>query len=165
MGSWYREAGRLLRLTGGTMSDGALSQTDADALLHMDKVRINDDKIVFPDLGGRIEIPLASSDHREAFSLDLNRKRISLKTGYQNRGRQTVILARLDFAAPHRNPDGTEVGIPHLHLYREGFGDKWAFPLPEGMLVAPEDARQVLRDFMTYCRIVNAPNIEFGLFT
>lgn len=146
------------------MADGTLSQSDADALLCMDKVRINDDRIIFPDLGGRIEVPLASRDHREAFSLDINRKRISLKTGYQTRGRQTLILARLDFAAPHRNPDGSEVGVPHLHLYREGFGDRWAYAVPQGVLSAPDDARRVLQDFMSYCHIVDTPNIEFGLF-
>lgn len=146
------------------MADGTLSQSAADALLRMDKVRVNDDKISFPDLGGRIEIPLASRDHREVFSLDINRKRICLKTGYQARGRQTLILARLDFAAPHRNPDGSEVGVPHLHLYREGFGDKWAYAVPQGLLTAPDNGPKVLQDFMLYCRIVDAPNIEFGLF-
>jgi len=131
----------------------------------MEKIRINDDAVAFPDLGGRIEVPLASRDHRESFCLDVNRKRIALTTGYQTRGRQTIVLARLDFAAPHRNPDGVEIGVPHLHLYREGFGDRWAYPIPEGMLSAPNNACQVLNDFMAYCRIVEAPDIRFGLFS
>lgn len=146
------------------MADGTLPQSDADALLRMEKMRVSDDAIAFPDLGGRIEVPLVSRDHRETFSLDINRKRIALTTGYQARSRQTIVLARLDFAAPHRNPDGTEIGVPHLHLYREGFGDKWAYDIPEGMLTVPENAWQVLQDFMAYCRIVEVPNIEFGLF-
>lgn len=146
------------------MADGLLSQSDADALLRMEKERANDDVVAFPDLGGRIEVPLLSRDHRESFSLDINRKRIALTTGYQTRGRQTIVLARLDFAAPHRNPDGEEVGVPHLHLYREGFGDRWAFPVPADMLSAPDDARRVLHDFMAYCQVVVTPNITFGLF-
>jgi len=146
------------------MADGSLSQFDADALMRMEKVRANNNEIAFPDLGGRIELPLVSRDLRESFSIDINRKRIALTTGYQTRGRQTIILARLDFAAPHRNPDGTEIGVPHLHLYREGFGDRWAFPIPEGMLSAPNNVRSVLQDFMIYCQIVEAPNIAFGLF-
>lgn len=147
------------------MADGTLSQSDADALLRMEKVRVDDDVITFPDLGGRIEVPLASRDLRETFSLDINRKRIALTTGYQTRGRQTVVLARLDFAAPHRNPDGEEIGVPHLHLYREGFGDRWAYAVPDGILTAPDNAWQVLQDFMAYCRIVEAPNIVRGLFS
>lgn len=147
------------------MSDGTLAQTDAEALFRMDKVRANDDEVTFPDLGGRVEVPLFSADRRESFSLDINRKCISLLTGYQTRARQTVVLARLDFAAPHRNPDGEEVGVPHLHLYREGYGDKWATEVPVGMLSNPNDAWVVLHDFMIYCRIVDAPRFTRGLFT
>lgn len=147
------------------MADGNLPQSDADALLQMEKIRANGDTVVFPDLGGRIEVPLVSRDYRESFFLDVNRKRIALTTGYQTRGRQSIVLARLDFAAPHRNPDGAEIGVPHLHLYREGYGDRWAYPIPEDMLSDPGNARQVLQDFMAYCRIVEAPDIRFGLFS
>ena len=147
------------------MADDALSQTDAEALLHMDKVPASTDTFQFPDLGGRIEVPLVSRDERERFSLDINRKRIALTTGYQTRARKVVVLARLDFAAPHRNPDGSEVGVPHLHLYREGYGHKWAFEVPAGMLSNPMDAWQVLLDFMRYCGVVEQPNIVRGLFS
>ena len=75
-----------------------------------------------------------------------------------------LVLARLDFNSPHRNPDHTEVGIPHLHLYQEGYGDKWAYDVPAGMLKNPLDAWQVLADFMAYCYIVEPPNITRGLF-
>lgn len=146
------------------MADDALSQIDAESLLRMDKKPATQDVFHFPDLGGRIEVPLVSRDERERFSLDINRKRIALTTGYQARGRQVTVLARLDFAAAHRNPDGTEVGVPHLHLYREGYGDKWAMEVPDGLLTKPGDAWQVLLDFMTYCCVVERPNIERGLF-
>lgn len=76
-----------------------------------------------------------------------------------------VVLARLDFGAPHRNPDDTEVGVPHLHLYREGFHDKWAHPVPDGMLSNPVDAWQCLLDFMRFCNVAEAPRITRGLFT
>ncbi|HEY7442131.1 MAG TPA: hypothetical protein VH701_06920 [Vicinamibacterales bacterium] len=28
-----------------------------------------------------------------------------------------------EYGAPHRNPDDEEIPCPHLHLYREGYGD------------------------------------------
>ena len=84
------------------MANDALAQSDAEALLKMEKVPALRDAFAFPDLGGRIEVPLISRDEREQFSLDVNRKRIALTTGYQARGRQVIVLARLDFAAPHR---------------------------------------------------------------
>lgn len=148
------------------MTEIELSQTEADTLLRMEKVS-QDNNVAwsFPDLGGTLEIPLISGNQREAFSLDISRRRIALTTKYQTRGRQIVVLARLDFASPHRNPDGVEIGIPHLHLYREGFGDKWAIPVPDGMLSNQDDAWQCLHDFMRYCNVTVAPDIRRGLFT
>ena len=61
---------------------------------------------------------------------------------------KAVVLARLDFASPHRNPDDTTVGIPHLHIYLEGYGDKFAYEVPPGILKNPDDPRQVLLDFL-----------------
>lgn len=148
------------------MADIELPQSDADTLLRMEKIRQEGDVTwIFPDLGGGIEVPLVSSNQREMFSLDISRKRIALTTKYQMRGRQVVVLARLDFASPHRNPDGEEIGIPHLHLYREGFGDKWAAPVPSGLLSKPDDAWQCLLDFMRYCNVIAPPSITRGLFT
>ncbi|CAM5217674.1 hypothetical protein CDEF62S_00649 [Castellaniella defragrans] len=146
------------------MADDILAQADADTLLRMEKMPASTAAFEFPSLGGRIEVPLISCDEREQFSLDINRKRIALTTGYQTRGRKIVVLARLDFAAPHRNPDGSEVGVPHLHLYREGYGDKWAVEVSMGILSNPDDAWQVLHDFMRYCGVVEQPNITRGLF-
>jgi hypothetical protein len=142
-----------------------LSQAEADALLRMEKYRVDATANAFPDLGGHIQIALQSQNQREAFSLDISRRHIALTTKYQTRGRHSVVLARLDFNSPHRNPDDTEVGIPHLHLYREGFGDKWAYDVPAEMLKNPADPWQVLLDFMSYCRVVEPPNISRGLFS
>ncbi len=64
------------------MADDALSQADAETLLRMDKKPALTDAFQFPDLGGRIEVPLVSRDGRERFFLDINRKRIALTTGY-----------------------------------------------------------------------------------
>ena len=142
-----------------------LSQMEAEALLRMEKFRVDSTSHPFPDLGGHIQIELQSENQRELFSLDISRRRIALTTKYQTRGRQSMVLARLDFNSPHRNPDDSEVGVPHLRLYHEGYGDKWAYEVPPGMLINPTDAWQVLTDFMRYCYIVEPPVITRGLFS
>lgn len=77
-----------------------------------------------------------------------------------------VVLARLDlFGQAHRNPDSTEVSCPHLHVYKEGFGDKWAMAVPTHQFPSIGDPWEALQDFMRYCNIVKAPNIRKGLFT
>ncbi len=114
------------------MADINLTQAEADALIAMEKQRIDDARWDYPGLGGSISIPLISQDKRENFLLDVSRGRIDLlKVTYQNRSRQVVVLVRLDFGGqPHRNPDDQEIPSPHLHVYREGYGDKWAIPVP-----------------------------------
>ncbi len=114
------------------MADANLSQAEGGALIAMAKDRVDMTEWDYLDLGGVISVPLFSADRRENFLLDVRRGRIDLaKDTYQNRGRQVVVLVRLDFGgAPHRNPDGEEIDSPHLHLYRAGFGDKWAIPCP-----------------------------------
>ena len=144
----------------------APTQAEADALLAMAKRRVNDDQHGYPGPGQKVVIPLVSVDRREEFLLDIYRGRIALSKGtYQNRARQVVILARVDFGgAPHTNPDGAQIGVPHIHVYREGFGDKWAYGLPIRDFPDQADPWALLESFMTYCNIVEPPNIPPPLF-
>lgn len=77
-----------------------------------------------------------------------------MKVTYQNRARQVIPLARLDLnGPPHRNPDGSELPCPHLHLYREGYGTKWAIPVPTNDFTDLTDIWTSFSDFMRYCNI------------
>jgi hypothetical protein len=149
------------------MADMHLTQAEADALLAMAKHRSDEERYDFPMGGQSLSIPLRSHDHREHFLLDLHRARINLaKVKFQSRARQVVVLARLDLGgAPHRNPDDTEVPAPHLHLYREGYGHRWAYPVPAERFRDVADLWRTLEDLMAYCNIVEPPIIERGLFT
>jgi hypothetical protein len=148
------------------MADINLTQAEADALIGMEKHRVNDDRNQFPMGGEALSLPLQSADRREHFLLDLSRGRIDLaKLKMQNRGRQVVVLVRLELGgAPHRNPDDEEVPAPHLHLYREGYGDKWAFPVPADRFRDTGDVWKTLEDFLSYCNVTQAPHIDRGLF-
>ena len=149
------------------MADINLTQAEADALIAMEKHRVNEDRSDFPMDGQSLVLPLQSSDKREQFLLDLSRGRIDLlKVKMQNRGRQVVVLVRLDLGgAPHRNPDDEEMSAPHLHVYREGYGDKWAVPVPVGRFSNIRDTWATLEDFLRFCNITQPPHIERGLFT
>lgn len=149
------------------MTDISLTQADADALLAMEKRRVDDTVYEYPSLGGALRIPLESPENREAFILDITRSQINLLKGtYQNRSRGVIVLARLDSGgAPHRNPDDEEIACPHLHVYREGFGDRWAVPLPAGLFTGTGDAWLLLLEFMQFVNITVLPDIRKGLFT
>jgi hypothetical protein len=98
--------------------------------------------------------------------LDVTRARIKLtKITYQNRVRGSIILIRLDAdGAPHRNPDGAEIPCPHIHIYREGFGDKWAYPIPVEKYPNLKDFRATFESFMRHCNVTEPPNVLMGLF-
>jgi hypothetical protein len=149
------------------MAEIALTQAEAEALIAMQKHRVTNDRHEFPMRGESLTVPLQSPDKREHFLLDLSRGRIDLmKVKMQNRGRQVVVLVRLDLGgAPHRNPDDTEVPSPHLHVYREGYGDKWAIPVPTERFRDTSDLWATLEDFLRFCNVTQPPYIDRGLFT
>lgn len=149
------------------MADMHLTQAEADALIGMEKHRSTEDRSDFPMGGQSLVLPLQSADKREHFMLDLSRGRIDLrKVKMQNRGRQVVVLVRLDLGgAPHRNPDDVDVQAPHLHIYREGFGDKWAVAVPADRFRNIDDVWGTLEDFLRFCNITQPPHIERWLFT
>ena len=92
--------------------------------------------------------------------MDVQRKGriVVAKATYQTRAHGAIVLVRLDIGgAPHRNPDDELVPCPHLHQYREGYGDKWATQLPISGLSNTADLFQALQDFMAWCNIVRPP--------
>ena len=49
-------------------------------------------------------------------------------------------------------------------MYREGFGDKWAYPIPP-VFSDTNDLYTTLGEFMQYCNVTRPPIIERGLFS
>ncbi len=138
-----------------------ITQKEADRLFSMEKVKVDDTVWALPYGGTKISIPLQSKDFKEKFMLDVNTSKLCLaKLTLQNRTRDTITLCRLDIGVPHRNPDGQEVGSPHIHLYREGFDDKWAYPLPNEVFKNIDNKWDILVAFMTYCNITDVPNFN-----
>jgi Family of unknown function (DUF6978) len=144
-----------------------LTQEEADALLRMPKKRKKADTVRWPDPGNKVAVDLLSLDEREAFVLDVGRSYIKLANlKLQTRARVTVILVRLEIdEPPHRNPDDTELPCPHIHLYREGYQDKWAHPVPPEHFRDLSNRAQTVEDFMRYCQIVEPPEFAAGLFS
>lgn len=157
-----------------------LIQAEADALIAMQKKRGTDNYYDFPHPGEILTIPIVSIDKRDPFLLDINRRgRIRLtRCTYQERYRGIIILVRLDIdGQPHTNPDigavplsylasynGQTIKTSHLHLYVEGFMDRWAIPAPSDKFPNTGDLHKTLEDFFHYCNIIEPPLIRRGLF-
>ena len=147
------------------MAEINLTQQEADKLIGMDKFLTDTTNITLPIAGEKLTLDCFSLNKREEFVLDCFRGTIKLsKVTHQMRARKVVPLVRLDIdAAPHQNPDGTEVGNTHLHIYSADYADKYAVAVPN-TFTNLADIAQTLIDFMKYCNIKNTPQINGGLF-
>lgn len=140
-----------------------LTQTEADALIQMQKTFLQPTAIRLPAGADQSHALVGiGSDPRENFLLDLSRGRIRLtKVKYQTRARSIVVLVRLCLDwAPHPNPDGSMVGRNHLHLYREGYAGKWAYELDPKLFPNPADMWDTFARFCHYCNIKPLPAME-----
>lgn len=139
-----------------------LDQPTIDRLLALDKLLENGGAIEFPAANTKQQLDVRSVDGLEGFLIDINRRgqiKIS-KCTYQERYNVIEILLRLDVdGPPHENPDGVEIPCPHLHIYREGFADKWAYPVP-AEFTDTGDLVLTLKEFLWYCRVQNIPPIN-----
>jgi hypothetical protein len=143
-----------------------LKQEDADHLIAVEKQACDHKEYLYPEVGERLKIPIKSSDKRTSFIINISRHGASLtKNTSQLRVYKTIILVRVDIGgSPHTNPNGVAVPCPHIHIYKEGFMDKWAYLLPK-TFKDPTDKLRVVDNFMDYCNVVNKPIIVRGLFS
>ncbi len=141
-----------------------LTQSDADSLITMKKAFVSSGTITMSP-GSDETYDLLGDDNREQFLLDLWRGTIRLsKVKYQLRGRKVIVLVRLDIdGAPHTNPDGGKLPCPHLHLYREGYEDKWAYPIDVKIFSDTSSMSQCFTDFCHYCNIGDIPTFQEAL--
>jgi hypothetical protein len=140
-----------------------LTQAEADTLIAMAKTFADARAISIPP-GVDDTRGLIGADPKERFLLDIWRGTIRLsKLRYQTRGRQVIVLVRLDIdGAPHTNPDGARLPGTHLHVYREGYDDKWAQPLDPKRFPDTTDIRRTFEDFCAYCNVQGVPRFQPG---
>jgi hypothetical protein len=153
-----------------------LTQSESDDLVNLPKMKKSDDSYGFPRPGESLTIPIISHNGQENFLIDISRGRIRLtKCSYQERYQTIIILVRLDLdGPPHTNPDvvnvplsylthynGQTINCPHLHLYVEGFVDKWAIPAPNDEFSDITNRYDTLQDFFRYCNVVEPPKLHW----
>ncbi len=139
-----------------------LDQPTIDRLLALEKLLEHAGNIDFPTINTKKLLEVRSMDGLEGFLVDINRSgqlKVS-KCTYQERYNVIEILLRLDIdGPPHENPDGEEVLCPHLHIYREGFAVKWAYPIP-AEFTNTANLVATLKEFLQFCRIHNIPFVN-----
>ncbi len=91
---------------------------------------------------------------KDIFCLDFYRGTFKIqKYTFNHRYRQTLPIFRFDSYGVHTNPDGEKVEEFHIHIYKEGFGDKFAYPASEFGIDNDDTMDIVLQKILRYCNI------------
>jgi len=144
-----------------------LSDEEAKCLMQMEKKIIEQPGgYFFPSHEQILTLKSLSIGRNVEFLFDIGRKYQQLsRCTYQERYEKIIVLVRVDIKGPsHTNPDDSMVSAPHIHIFKEGFSDKWAYPLSNDHFRNPSDLYKTMYDFFTYCRVVDPPIIQKGLF-
>ena len=144
----------------------AISQTEYDFLMKEEKE--------FDDPSSPIQLGPApiqwtrqinSTTTKEAYLLDFYRGSFEIsKYTVNKRYRQTIILLRYDNGGRHTNPDGETFQGAHVHLYKEGYNDKFAYPVSKIGVDETDNIETVFNKVMQFCNVKGVPSIEVPMF-
>lgn len=158
----------------------------ADHLFCLNK-EIEEEIIVLPNPKEAVTIeafPIESEYKSEKFFIDINRKYLQLsRKTFQKRARTSIVLRRIDFKGGHLNPELSQLPMDldptilelmkkyerkkftdetHLHIYIDGYGERWAFPIDEFSIISGTNLMEITREFLEYCNISPMPKIIQG---
>ena len=133
-----------------------LSQEDADTLQIIEKALTNPKQVHLPPPNGtKIHAIHYWRDNRRKDDMKLstyhaqkNKKKVSYRILYNS----CILLIRVD----------TQDATPHINLYREHYGDRFAYPLPKEFKDA-DDIVQLFMDFLSYSNIININEIQINI--
>jgi len=144
-----------------------LTQDEADTLKAIEKYLLDPHSV-------RMPTPQTTNIYQLKYTMEgraMQNMKVSAYRGKKNPSKVSYrlmyddyfILIRIDTKdnTPHRNPDGTVISPlqPHIHIYREGYHDKFAYPLPNGF----SDANNIMGlflEFLSYSTILNTDKVK-----
>lgn len=145
-----------------------LTQDEADTLGVIEKYLIDPESVLIPPpqktcihyIRYRKDGQYYDNMKLSTFRSQKNSRKVSYRIIYDTHN----ILVRIDtqYAASHRNPDGKIIippYQPHIHIYTEGYNDKFAYPLPNCFSNA-DDIIQLFMEFLSYSNVLNADKIS-----
>lgn len=141
-----------------------MTKAEFDELHKIKKyLEVDESGIIWPARGKKLIIPCYSLDDKEQFEININTSKIKIeKVTYQQLYCDKTILYRIDNDGPrHQNPDGEFIDCPHIHIYKDGYGDKWAYPLAEYISTNSNDILVLFKSFLSYINVIDVPNIKY----
>lgn len=136
-----------------------MTQEQSQELIQVMKKLLLTGTYYLPPTGQVNFIPLQSlQTPKDRFTVYVNRKstiipgKYSILLHYPQEG-----LLRIDVNGPvHKNPDGTIVFCPHIHMRTKDTGkwDVWAYDIP-AVFGNTNDCINTVKDFLQYCHTYN----------
>lgn len=144
----------------------AITQSEYDFL--MNQTKVFDDSLTPIELGPapiHWTRQINSLSSKDVFLIDFHRGSIEISNYTINkRYRQSIILLRYDKDGRHTNPDGEKLEGPHIHLYKEGYNDKFAYPISVIGIEVSDQMETVFMKILYFCNVKNIPSIEIPMF-
>lgn len=141
-----------------------LTQLEFDYLMGQEKRFEDESTILLGPAPLQWSKKIQSTSTKDTFSLDFYRGTFRLeKYTYNHRFKQTTVLMRFDSYGEHTNPDGERINGHHVHIYKEGFGDKFAYPSSNFGIESSDTIEVILRKMLVYCNIKRIPPIEIPM--
>ena len=117
------------------------------------------------DLSCKFKLSIYEGKHSSQISIAVEPGR---KTSMQTRHRtETLVRVDVDERAKHTNPDGTVIEGSHVHIAKEGYGDRIAYPIDaeEAIRVIGNDREiiSIFESFREFCHIEKALQVNWSL--
>lgn len=145
-----------------------LTQDEADTLRVIEKYLIDPESVLIPppqktcihDIRYRKDGQYYGNMKLSTFRSQKNSRKVSYRIIYD--AYNTLVRIDTQDATSHRNPDGKIIippYQPHIHIYTEGYKDKFAYPLPSSFGNA-DDIIQLFMEFLSYSNVLNTDKIS-----
>ena len=144
----------------------SISQEHFDNLLKQQKEFANKNQQI--ELGPppiKWTLDVKSLESKETFLLDFFKRNIVVsRYSINKRYRRSIVLFRYCNDGRHTNPDGKVFTGRHIHIYREGYDDKFAFPIQEIGIQDDDDLGVVFEKVLRFWNILNYDPLQTKMF-
>lgn len=141
-----------------------LTQSEFDQLVHIEKIFKENSSLTLGPAPIKWTRDIISSDRKETFLLDFIRGSLEIKKyTYNKRYRQSIVLLRICSTGRHSNPQilgGECFNGPHVHVYKEGYGDKVAYSINTIGINDGFTMDGALKALLDYFNVIAQPSIQ-----
>lgn len=142
----------------------SITQQEFDYLMQLKKQFQEKNELLLGPAPHKWSRDIISTTSTEIFILDFYRGSIEIKKyTFHKRYKTCIPLVRFDSWGRHTNPDQQKFVGPHIHIYKEGYDDKFAYSVDVIGINDQNSMEDVLVKFLKYCNVENIPPIQLTL--